>query len=254
MHAHHATHASASRMPLLVFALGLLPVLNLAAQAPPTLGAPHLTASPGSTITVPVQVSGFQTVGAITLFLTYDAAVLTFQSAQAMAIPGMEVNSFVQEGVGTVAMSWSAASGSNLPNGTLVQYLFQYNGGSSPLSFDPAYCEVAALVGGDIQVLDLVLEDGSVQPENSTTTGPDRSAKEEPRVAVGEGALIVTNPTDAPLQVQLLDASGRTLALHQANGRGTFRWPIDNERNISLYRLLHQGQVRAGKPNLMVTP
>jgi hypothetical protein len=212
--------------------------------------APHLTAEPGSIITVPVQVNGFPTVGAITLFLNYDPASLTFLSAQAMALTGMEVNSFVTAGVGTVAMGWSTASGAALPNGTLVQYQFQYTGGSSALAFDVANCEVAALQGGDIVVLDVAYEDGSVEPSVITGSAPG-AIPEELRVFMAEGCLMLYNPTDTPVHLHVLDATGRTVSIHVATARGMSRWVLEVSRPI--YRLYHEGQVRTGKPHLMVT-
>jgi len=48
-------------------------------EAPKTI-IPHLTAVSGSTISVPVSVTGFQLIGSFSLNLQYDPAVLTFDS------------------------------------------------------------------------------------------------------------------------------------------------------------------------------
>jgi len=227
-------------------------VLPIAVNAS-TLSAPHVTASAGSSITVPVNASGFSTVGAITMFLTYEASTLTYQSAQGMALSGMSVNSFVVGDVGTVALSWSAANGSTLADGTLIELVFLYSGGSTPLAFDAANCEVATLVGNSIDIVDLTLDDGSVQPAGTTGMDMDRSTGRFV-VALGHGTLTLQSPSDEVVYLHMLDPSGRTMAEFSAMGRGTHQWPFEYQGILPLYQLIHKGQVRAGKPNLMVTP
>ena len=54
---------------------------SLYSQNAPISIAPVIVTDPGTTIDVPVLVSGFNAIGAVSLTLMYDTSVLVFQSA-----------------------------------------------------------------------------------------------------------------------------------------------------------------------------
>lgn len=148
------------------FGQGLL-ALILLVHAPlraATGTIPNVSAPAGQVI-VPIQVTGFTSVGAISLFVLYNDQVLTYQGIQNAALAGTIANAFQGGNGPTVGISWSAASGATVPDGNLLQLVFTYSGtGTSPLQFDVPQCEVATVTGGSIGFLNVAYTNGSVGP------------------------------------------------------------------------------------------
>jgi len=111
----------------------------------PTLTIPTVQ-SPGAggAVTVPINVTNFTGVGAITLKLAYDPAVLTFVSvANAATGVTFTVGSNV---VGVLNLGWFDATGNtpmNLATGKLVDLNFTYLGGTSAVGFTTSGCDIA---------------------------------------------------------------------------------------------------------------
>ena len=109
-----------------------------------------VTICSGSEIVVPVKVSDFTAIGALSLVLNFDATQLDYLSYEAVAI-GSGGNFTVNESVNTLSFSaqWPAASLSGLADeSVLFNIRFRYigNGGTTLLSWDDsgdANCEYA---------------------------------------------------------------------------------------------------------------
>lgn len=130
-----------------------------------TATIPNVSAAAGQ-VSVPIQVTGFNSVGAISFYILYDAQRLTFQSIQGAVLTGIEANAYQGPGGPTIGISWSSANGANVPNGNLLQLVFTYTGtGIAPLQFDAAQCEVATVIGGTIGFLNVTYTNGSVGPQ-----------------------------------------------------------------------------------------
>ena len=98
----------------------------------------------GSTVLVPINVAKFPDVGAITLWINYNPAVVTFVGV-ANANPGVSftIGSNI---LGVIKLIWydvTATTPINIDTGKLVDLKFTYVGGSCPLTFNTAQCEVA---------------------------------------------------------------------------------------------------------------
>lgn len=111
----------------------------------PRTVAPCITAIVGQPVVVPVRVYGLASIGALSLTLDYDPAVLTFQSNDQSGIPGdWSVNSDATSGRFKIG---GFGSGFSLPDGSILFNLtFIYNGGSCSLSWyddDISSCEYA---------------------------------------------------------------------------------------------------------------
>ncbi|MBN1338709.1 MAG: hypothetical protein JXA03_05260 [Bacteroidales bacterium] len=125
-----------------------------------TASLSNIIANPGEDILVPLNFSGLLNVGAISLFIQYDTAVLTFNgitniSPEAAGMLANGMTSPVQ-----VGLSWVApgTSGVNFNDGKVLDLQFTYLGGSCSLIF-PGYCEV---VDWDLNLIPVVYTHGSV--------------------------------------------------------------------------------------------
>ena len=116
----------------------------------PTTIASSVTACPGNNISVPVKVSDFNTIGAVSLTMNYDAAVLDFLPGDnTSGYPGLSVNNPY---AGTIIIGGfsSSATGVTYPdNTTLCTLNFLYKGGASALAFydDGESCEYTGPLG-----------------------------------------------------------------------------------------------------------
>jgi uncharacterized repeat protein (TIGR01451 family) len=104
-----------------------------------TISLPEITAaSEGSTVTVPVNVTNFNDIGAITLKISYDTSVLTFQGTP----DPLSGNFAINASAGTLVIGWFGLTPLNTGNGTLLHLNFTYNTGTSSLAFKSG-CEIA---------------------------------------------------------------------------------------------------------------
>ncbi len=110
----------------------------------PTTIAPSVTACPGTNISVPVKVNSFNTIGAISLTLNYNPAVLTFLSgANTSGYPGLFFN---QTSPGTIMIAGFTTLTQGVTyvdNTTLFTLNFAYLGGATNLNWydDGSSCE-----------------------------------------------------------------------------------------------------------------
>ncbi len=66
---------------------------KISAQNAPVTTAPIITSCPGTLLGIPVTVSGFNNIGALSLTLNYNAAALSYQSfANNSGFPGLTVS------------------------------------------------------------------------------------------------------------------------------------------------------------------
>jgi hypothetical protein len=119
-------------------------IISLSARAQLGISMPPTTACPGDTILVPVHATGFNDIGAITLFIKYNAAVLTYLGHTNLnpALIGLLSNAMTVP-MTQVGIVWNASlAGVNLGSASLFDLKFVYQGGSDSLIFLPG-CEVA---------------------------------------------------------------------------------------------------------------
>jgi len=135
--------------PILFISLLLyfLPLIAVSAQNAPITTCATVQAGGPGTIQVPVTVTGFNNIGAISLTLDYQYAVLQFMSGAAHpSLPGF-ISGDIDLGNGyhRVTMSWFG-SGISLPDGSaIITLTFNYITGSTSLTWydDGSSCEYA---------------------------------------------------------------------------------------------------------------
>jgi len=107
-----------------------------------TVSIGSVTAQAGQSVNVPINVTNFTNIGAISLVITYNSTVLGFTG---VTNPPSGVNITAGASGGRLALGWfdaTATSPINIVSGKLVDLVFTYNGGTSPLVFDVASCEI----------------------------------------------------------------------------------------------------------------
>lgn len=153
------------------------------------LSLDDVTSCPVNDITITLHAEDLLNVGAITLYIGYDTAVLEYDGhgnvhpqftgiiSNPVTVPTTQIN-----------IAWSSASGGNLSSGTLLELYFVYKGGTSELTFNP---------GGDITDVNLLpipftTEDGSASIRPYITEHPQHAI-----VSAGVNAIFSVAATDA---------------------------------------------------------
>lgn len=108
-----------------------------------TLIAGNLDADPGELVCVPITVQDFNNIGELGFSLAWDNNILSFNSVQSIALPGLTTNVLSQ--FGSLCAEWSSNSFESLPDGTvLFEVCFDAIGAAftcSPISFTQVPCE-----------------------------------------------------------------------------------------------------------------
>jgi PKD repeat protein len=121
------------------------------------IGAQTITATAGTvsscpgSVVVPLDVSGFTNVSALSLVLKYDTSVLTYTGYQNLRTE-LVANSVTNQDQDQFIMSWYSVTPVSLTDGSFIELLFTTNGGISDLVWDVA-------TGGNCEFSD---QDGNV--------------------------------------------------------------------------------------------
>lgn len=120
----------------------------------------NYTAFPGNQIVVPVDVTGFVNVAAISMFFEYDPDVVSFNSSQNPAVAGMTVyGSQWPDDIYRVGIAWAPGTAATI-SGTLVEVVFDYLGGTSDFIFTEDWCLISTLPG--YATLPVIYTNGSI--------------------------------------------------------------------------------------------
>lgn len=130
-----------------------------------TVTAGNITATPGDSVTIPINVTNFSRVGAITLKIQYTTAALTW--GRALNYDAQLTGALAGASGGVVTIAWDAVAGMNLASGKLLDLKFLYVGGNATLTFTAA-CEISD-VDGNVQTVSYTA--GSVKPTPVSLSG-----------------------------------------------------------------------------------
>jgi hypothetical protein len=133
---------------LILLIFGSVSFVQATPQATASL-APPVTASPGDPVVIPLMVTNFDNIGAITFTIQFKANTLSFNTATLISNP--VTTGFMADYINdsTFVIVWTYAPGGlpnpiNITSGLLMDLNFIYTGpGTSPLNFITASCEVA---------------------------------------------------------------------------------------------------------------
>lgn len=127
-----------------------------------TVSIGSVTANPGDEINVPVNVSNFADIGAITLYIGYDPAVLSYQGLNDVhpEVSGIYGNAMTNPD--QIGLVWLAnpPNYANIGSDKMLDLTFEYIGGSCDLVFN-AGCEI---VNSSLQLISVNYSGGSVGP------------------------------------------------------------------------------------------
>ena len=123
-----------------------------------TITPATITGVTGQLVNVPVNVKDFLNVGAITLKLSYNTAVLDWVGTENWDSQCPDALANAVNGV--VIIAWDGLNGVNIFDGKLVDLIFRYKEGSSLVSFIISECEIANV---QAKIIEMNYNDGAIQ-------------------------------------------------------------------------------------------
>jgi len=106
----------------------------VASQLAPQTIAWYASPAPGQQVTLPVLAYRFSDIGYFTLALDYDPGVMTYQSASLAAALGGTFSA-TSPNAGRIIMTWSGTASSLPDSSNLVNLVFNYINGNTPLAW-----------------------------------------------------------------------------------------------------------------------
>jgi hypothetical protein len=183
----------------LIFSLSLA---NVTIKAQPAfLSLDSVTSCPGSDITLSLDVEDLLNVGAITLYIEYDTAVLQYDGHSNVhpQFAGI-ISNAVLVPTTQIIIVWSSTTAGNISNGTLLDLNFIYKGGTSTLVFGED-CDITSV---NLLPIPFITENGMVSIQPAITANPENAV-----VSAGANAnFSVTAIGAATYQWQEYDGSG----------------------------------------------
>ena len=123
------------------------------------------TCTPGTVVTVPIMVTNFNNIGAVSLDMNYSPTALTYTGFNNSGLTGnLIVNNPIIGGVvqGRVLISWFSLTSSNIGNGLMMNLTFTANA-STAVNWNLAVAGQCELADGDGEVINNVaFNSGSV--------------------------------------------------------------------------------------------
>ncbi len=136
------------RTGIIFYASILVSISFISQGQPASLSLGSSNACPGQLIDIPLNATNLNNIGAITLYIGYDTAVLKYEG-HANAHPqfaGIMSNAVVVPAP-QVSIAWSSITPGNLPNGKLLDLQFTHKLNSCAVNFRP---------GGEIVTVNLI--------------------------------------------------------------------------------------------------
>lgn len=201
----HITHSM--KTVVLIFSLFLASLTAI--SQPAFLSLDDVTACPVADVTLTLHVEDLFNVGAITLYIVYDTAVLEYDGhgnvhpqfagiiSNPVTVPTTQVN-----------IVWSSTNAGNISSGTLLELYFIYKGGTSALAFRDN-CDITSV---NLLPIPFTTEDGSVSIQPAITENPENAV-----VSAGVNANFSVVAVEAETyQWQEFDGSGWNNLLNNA--------------------------------------
>ena len=190
----------------------------------PSMQIAMATECPGNEMLVSVDVTNFENIGAITLFIAYDSLAAQFISLENIHpnFAGIYYNSILypQPKIGVV---WSNTAGATLEEGKLFDIKFSYIGGICPLNFI-GDCEI---VNKEAEILDVDYTNGLIGPIITVSNQPED--------------VIVNYPNSAQFSV-LVD------------GATSYQWQVSTDGGLDFIDLTNSISIQgATTQNLLLT-
>ena len=101
------------------------------------------------TLKIPIRVTNFNNVGAISLKINYDTAAMNFSGAETQIVHGTFISN---ANSGEIIISWFDINSLNIGNGVLLNLIFTGVKANSSLQFSTPDCEIADSTGSPLKV------------------------------------------------------------------------------------------------------
>ncbi|MBE0663944.1 MAG: T9SS type A sorting domain-containing protein [Bacteroidales bacterium] len=155
-------------MKKMLLSILLLAVVLFNSAVAQSVALPDQYGTAGTQVVIPVMVQDFANISAITLDFTYNPAILQYQSFQNPHLfGGFVVNAQNMGSVNWLSLTWNDLTnnpmGINIPDGVLINIVFNYTGNESDLNFIVNNC--TALKMPAYNEVQLVTTDGSIKEE-----------------------------------------------------------------------------------------
>jgi hypothetical protein len=160
----------------------------------PSVSIPLNIVPSGSTVTIPVHITGLATAGAISLRFNYNKDVLTYTGFANKPSAG---NFSAGATNGVASFGWFNTTALGTDDGKFVDLIFTYNGGSTDLAFVTTQCEVTNTLGNPIPGISYV--NGSI----SGTT-----VIKNPKVSLDDNVMPVGTTVTMPVNIEKLSEAG----------------------------------------------
>ncbi|MCH8325550.1 MAG: DUF11 domain-containing protein, partial [Bacteroidetes bacterium] len=181
-----------------------------------TISLPDITTQPNADISIPIDVTGFNNVSAISIVINYDPNVLTFQSNP----DPLTGNYFINNPTGQIRIGWFSITPSNFADGTLLHLNFKYIGGNTNLDFETTNTnEIADAMGASIST---TYKNGSVSLSIITPTGSIGDYVWDDLDKNGMQQDKTIEPPLSGVTVKLLDASNNELKTTTTDAEGGY--------------------------------
>ena len=117
----------------------------------PTVTAGSVTSFAGDSVLVPISMSNFVNVGAITIKIQIDTTILKW--GRALNWYGSMANNGLVGKIGNqIIIAWDDLNGLTTASGKMIDLKFKYVSGTSPLTFNLSECEIADVNGVPLTV------------------------------------------------------------------------------------------------------
>ena len=175
---------------------------------------PTITTRAGSLITcsdtefgVPITVTNFNEVGAVSLSLAYNANVLAFQGYDGVNahLNGGELHVNAADGV--VYITWISVDGTTIGNGTLLWLNFVGSVGNSQMTWNTASCEYAT-TDGDLFPVNFINGSVTIRQQNFSITSH-------------------------PESIAILETDTTTFAITTTGASLTFQWQVSEDEGVT---------------------
>lgn len=137
-----------------------------------SLSMDDVTACPVADVTLTLHTEDLLNVGAITLYIEYDTAVLEYDGHGNVhpQFPGI-ISNPVTVPTTQVIIAWSSTNPGNISSGTLLELYFIYKGGASALAFGEN-CDITSV---NLLPIPFTTDDGSVSIQPAITENPQNT-------------------------------------------------------------------------------
>jgi len=226
-----------------------------------------MVASVGSSISVPVGVTGFSHVGSFSLTITFDKTVLTYTGVSNQPSFGIfnSTAAVTANSSGSISISWFNVSPAlNLGTGTLFNLLFNYVGGTSALTFtNTTSSSITDSLGGNLSSTytnGRVRDVASVPPGAPSLASPANAATGQATNVVlswsavtGATSYRLLVSTDPNFGTSVYDQSGLTGTSQAMSGllnATTYYWKVSasNTAGASLFSSVRSFTTLAAAP------